>query len=374
MIASALAEPARRVSRARVAWFASIVFCGVFPAVVLATLFVTSIQDGAAAIDFGQFYRAAEKILQGETAYPEDGVPEVVWGGPYPYPPLAALVTVPLTVLPIEAARVVFMALLVGAALAIPYVLGVRDWRCYGLALLWPPVLSAIQTGNITLFLGLAAALCWRLRDRRVPASVSVGVTLAAKLFLWPLVLWFAATRRYASAVLASAIGVGLLIVSWGAIRFDGMLGYPERLQKLEGYFGDDSYTLYIAGLDAGVPSPVARAGWLALGVALLAAVVVLGRRGDERRAFVLALVAALALTPIVWLHYFALLLVVVALMRPKLGVVWFVPLALVLTPGSGHPTPFETSWTLAVAAVVIGLALRQPAREGALRAAASGR
>ena len=40
------------------------------------------------------------------------------------------------------------MALLVGAALAIPYVLGVRDWRCYGLLLLWPPVISAVQTGR----------------------------------------------------------------------------------------------------------------------------------------------------------------------------------------------------------------------------------
>ena len=78
----------------------------------------------------------------------------------------------------------------------------------------------------------------------------------------------------------------------------------------------------------------------------------VLGRRGDERRAFVLAIAAALALTPIVWLHYFALLVVVVAIAQPRLGLVWFVPLAMVVTPGSGHPTPFETAWTLAVAAV----------------------
>jgi hypothetical protein len=111
--------------------------------------------------------------------------------------------------------------------------------------------------------------------------------------------------------------------------------------------------------LDMGAPSILARAIWLALGFGLLAAVVVVGRRGGERSAFILAIAAALALTPIVWLHYFALLLVVVASAQPRLGVAWFVPLAMILTPGSGHPTSFETTATLVIAAVTIGLALR---------------
>ena len=84
----------------------------------------------------------------------------------------------------------------------------------------------------------------------------------------------------------------------------------------------------------------------------------VAARRGQERQAFVLAVAAALLLTPIVWLHYFALLLVVVALARPTLSLVWFVPLAMVVTPGSGQPTPFETSATLAIAAATVGLSL----------------
>ena len=97
----------------------------------------------------------------------------------------------------------------------------------------------------------------------------------------------------------------------------------------------------------------------------LLAAVVWAGRRGDERSAFILTVAAALALSPIVWLHYFALLLIVVALAQPTLGLVWFVPLAMVVTPGSGHPTPFETGATLAIAALTIALALRTSRRGG---------
>ena len=103
----------------------------------------------------------------------------------------------------------------------------------------------------------------------------------------------------------------------------------------------------------------VARAAWLAVGLGVLAAVVIVGRRGDDRSAFILAIAATLALTPIVWLHYFALLAVVVALAQPRLGLAWFVPLGMFLTPGSGHPSPFETASTIAVAAVTIGISLR---------------
>jgi hypothetical protein len=251
------------------------------------------------------------------------------------------------------------MLLLTVAAVAIPYVLGVRDWRCFGVVFLWPPVWNAIQTGNMTLLLGLAAAVAWRYRDARLTSSAAVGVTLAAKFFLWPLVVWFAATRRVWTAALATLIGGLLLALSWAAIGFAGLADYPDLMRRLQDSIGEDSYTLYIAGLDLGLPSPVARGVWLAVGLVLLAAVVRIGRRGDERSTFILAMAAALALSPIVWLHYFALLLVVVALAQPSLGFVWFVPLAMVVTPGSGHPTPFETAATLAIATLTIALALR---------------
>ena len=332
---------------------------GVIPVVTVVVLFWAAAADDAVAFDFRPFHRAAEAILAGESPYPGPDDALTADAGPYVYPPLPALLAVPLSWLPFDAAGLLVMAGLVGAVLGTLWVLGVRNWRCYGLAFLWPAVLSAIQTGNVTLWLGLAAALVWRFRDRAAVGGALVGVTFAVKLFLWPLAVWFAATRRVAGALVAVVVGAALLGASWAVIGFAGMTGYPDLLERLEDTVGADSYTAYIVGLDLGLPSPVARAVWLALGLGLLAAVVVVGRRGDERTAFVLAIVAALALTPIVWLHYFALLLVVVALAQPRLGLAWFVPLALVITPGSGQPTPFETSATLLVAAVTVALAVR---------------
>ena len=142
-----------------------------------------------------------------------------------------------------------------------------------------------------------------------------------------------------------------------------GSLDYPELLRRLEDSVGDDSYTLNIVAQDLGIQGSVARALWLCAGVGVLAAAAIVGRRGGERTAFILAVTAALALTPIVWLHYFALLAVVVSLAQPRLSLIWFVPLGMIITPGSGHPTPFETSWTLGIAALTIGLALRSADR-----------
>jgi hypothetical protein len=357
--ASAHADPPRRLSSARIAWFASIVFCAVLPALTVVTLFVSTIEDDNVAFDFRPVHRAAGAILDGSSPYPAVDDPLTAESGAYVYPPLPAFLAVPLRALPVDAAGLVVMLLLTAAVLATLWALDVRDWRCWGIAFLWPPVLSAIQTGNVTLMFGLCAALVWRFREKTVAPAALVGVTLAAKFFMWPLAVWLAATRRVASALLAVAIGVCLLVVSWGAIGFAGLSGYPELMRRLQDSIGEDSYTLHVAALDLGLPDAVARAVWFAAGLALLVAMIVVARRGDERRAFVLALGVALALTPIVWLHYFALLLVAVALTRPRLGIVWFVPLAMVVTPGSGHPTPFETAWTLGVAALTIGLALR---------------
>ena len=363
MIASVHAGSPRRVSRARVASFASIVFCGLLPAVTVVTLFASTIQDDSVAFDFRPLYHGAEDILAGESPYPLEDALLTATGGPYVYPPLPALLSVPLTPLSVDVAGLVVMTTLLLVALAILFVLGVRDWRCYGVMLLWPPVISAIQTGNVTLWLALACALAWRFRDRLLVSSASVGVTLAVKFFLWPLLVWFVATRRMANAVVAVAVGAGLLLASWAVIGFDGLRGYPELLRRLESGVGDDAYTVTNLAHDLGAPWGLARTLWLALGVALLAACIVLARRGDERSAFILALAAGLALTPLVWLHYFALLVVAVAIVRPTLGVIWFVPLAMVIATGGGDPTPFQTTVTLATCGLTIGLALRESRR-----------
>lgn len=47
-----------------------------------------------------------------------------------------------------------------------------------------------------------------------------------------------------------------------------------------------------------------------------------------DRRALTASLAASLALTPVVWLHYFVVLLIPIALARPRFSAVWLALLA----------------------------------------------
>jgi alpha-1,2-mannosyltransferase len=366
------AADTRALSVSRVAWLASVAFFGVLPVVITVTVFATTIADTTYAIDFVQFYRGGEAVLAGRDLYPPRDALLIASAHPYPYvyPPLAALVSAPLTAFSLEVVGVVLMVVLVGVVLAILRLLGVQDWRCYGIVLLWPPVISAIQTANPTLWFALAAALAWRYRDRRLPVAAAVGTTLAVKFVMWPLLVWLATTRRAASAVLAIAIGVVLLVIPWAVIGFEGFTEYPGLLRRLDRAVGDDAYTVFNLASDLGAPSAIARAIWVVVGLGVLAACVLVARSGDERSAFVLALAASLALSPLVWLHYFAFLIVVVAVAQPRLGLIWFLPLAMIVATGHGDPGPARNALTLATAALTIALALRETRVNQRLRVA----
>lgn len=349
---------------ARAFW---LVLCAALPLLALwYAIGPVAFGDRQAADFHFNYYYAAEAIRAGKDFYPADGF---VVRGPqdliidYVYPPLLALVTVPWTFVPIGLAEVVFQLLLVVAFVATLAVLGVRDWRCYGLAFLWPPVTDAVTTGNVTILLGLLAALTWRLRDRPLAAGATVGISVATKIFLWPLGIWLAATRRATAALWSLVIGLAAILGSWAVVGFQGMADYPDLARRLSDRMDERGYTLYALGVDLGLSPGLARALWAALAVALLAAVVAVARRREERRAFVLALAAAIACSPIVWLHYFSLLLVAVAIVQPRLGPIWFLglPLQLVITTGVYNGSTFQTAAMLVAAALTVGLALRDP-------------
>ena len=71
----------------------------------------------------------------------------------------------------------------------------------------------------------------------------------------------------------------------------------------------------------------------LLAGGVLLVGVVVLGRRGDDSHAFACAIVATLALSPVLWLHYLVLLSVPLAICRPRFSAIWLVPIVLWVCP-----------------------------------------
>lgn len=317
------------------------------------------------ALDFHRSFRpAAEAVLNGSSPYPPPVTASMAERDAFVYLPFAAFAYTPFVLLPPVAADLVVTALMILLAFASLWVLGVRDWRCYGIAFFAPTMVNAIQTANLTVPLLLALAAIWALRRRTVLPGLVLALTLATKLFLWPVFVWLVATRRYRAAAASAAATAALVGGSWALIGFAGLRDYPALLRVLAQSLEHDSYSIFALTSDLGAPDLLARGIGIAIGVVTLLGCWILGRRGDDTRSFTLAILAALLFTPIIWLHYFTLLLVPIAILRKRLSLLWAVPVLFwFFVSGDGNGTSFQTSWTLAVAALIALLVLRaQPA------------
>ena len=301
------------------------------------------------------FLDAAAAVVHGRTPYPPLHSAIIGSGTAYVYPPLIAYLLTPLLLVSrgvaIWVGTAAMIALLVGAL----RILGVRDWRCYGLALLWLPTLSAVQTANLSIPLLFALAVCWRYRDR-VRGALVVGAAVAAKVILWPVVVWLIATRRYRQAAIAIAAAGALVIVPWALLRFQGAATYWQLTREMERIMGPHSYAAATLLTRLSVTHRTAAA--IAIGLAVLAFATAAARRGAEARSFSLAVLASILLSPVVWLHYFVMLAAPIAIYRPRLGPAWILPLAFWFCPtatANGAGTS-GSAWQIALALSVAGL------------------
>ena len=343
----------RVASGVRIAQRAAELFAlAVAPVFVNAALLVDQAHvKGGVAYDFRRaFLPAARAVMHGRSPFGPATAAALRPATAFVYPPFAAFVYAPFTWMPTQVAAYAVSILTLACVPATLRALGVRDWRCYGAALLWAPVVSSIRFGAVSLPLALLLALVWRYRSRVAPVATALGAAVALKLFVWPLVVWLAATRRRRTAAAASVAAAALVVLPWAAIGFAGLREYPHLLRVLSSIEGPESYTVA-----AMLGSRLGEIAGYAAGALVLAAAVRAGRRGDDRATFVLAIAAALVLSPIVWMHYFAILLVPVAIMSPSFGPAWVLPLALFAFP----VTPGAASWqeiaaTLSIAAATL--------------------
>jgi alpha-1,2-mannosyltransferase len=330
-------------------------FLGFLPAVLVLGLIIARYAIGKhLGFDFKPLWEASRHVVHGTSPYP----PPHAWAlhdeQQFVYPPIAAVLAAPLAVFPFGVAAALLAAIeLVATGLTL-HVLNVRDWRCYGVAFLWYPVLQNLLIGSITSLLALALAVVWRYRDDERITTPVAAAAIAAKVFLWPLLFWLAATRRGVAA--ARALGVALVVValSWALIGFAGLTSYPRLLDQLSRLEQSKSYSVVALGGVLGLSSGEARALAIAAGAIVLFSVIAIGHRhrndlDADRRAFILASAAAFLFSPIVWTHYLALLVVPIAITRRTLSPLWFVPLAMWATPGQsdGH------TWRVLVGASV---------------------
>jgi len=309
---------------------------------------------GGAPHDLDVFLRAAGKVMHAASPYAYAG------DQTFAYPPFAAWLVAPLHPLGGRAAAVVWTVLSLAVIALALWLLELRDWRCYALVGVFMFTRSAVNLGTIEPLLLLAVAAAWRWRDRLVEPAAAVGIAIVLKLFLWPLAVWLALTRRWRSAVAAVGVAVVVAAVSWAAIGFAGIGSYPGVLRRLADDESTSSYSVVALGVRAHLPLLAARVVSVLVALALLAAagwVARDGRRSDRDRdvaTLTLCLAAALAASPIVWVHYFLLLLVPLVLTRPRLSPLWLVPFAYEPLGPAAWPAGDARKLALALAATLL--------------------
>lgn len=278
-----------------------------------------------------QVYRAGgEAVVRGAPLY--DG--GVLLDLPFVYPPFAALVFVPLTVLPLPVLKIAWTA--GGVALVVLVVrrsaaLQSRQLDPATTALLVAVVL-ALDPVRTTFYLGqinvvLLALVLADLTGRPEGRLRGVGVGVAAALKLTPLLfvayLLLTGRRRAAAtavATFATAVGLGFLLdpadsaVYW----LQGTFAAADRISPVAGASNHS-----LAGLlaRAGTPDGVRWAAMAVLGIAGLAVAVRVHRRGAELLAITLCGLLAAAAAPFAWSHHY----------------VWFAPLVVLLTHHAGE-------------------------------------
>jgi hypothetical protein len=359
---------ARRVSVLLLLGLLPLVFTGV----VLIGTYLSG--RGAWGIDFnGNFRYPAEDILRGVSPYDLPylaRVHEVVAAGGRPdafskgvfvsYPAPSLFIGIPFTYLPAAVAEWLWVALMIGCAALALRLVGVRDWRVYGITLLTPTISAALNYGTVECGLMLALAAAWRWRDHLWRGGLAMGALIALKLLFLPLLAWLLFTRRFACAALACASAVVICLVGWALIGFDGLADYPHLLSLLTSIEKTQGYSSIALAHSAGLSVGAASAVPYALAACTIAALWIAIRRGGpqaDANAFMLANLAVMVFSPIVWQHYLALMLVPLAVLRPRFGLVWLVPCLPWLTPLAAYQDA-TTFNRIVFAAAVLGTAV----------------
>lgn len=291
-------------------------------------------------VDLDVYLLAGRVLLEGGDIY---HLPDSL---PYLYPPFAAILAVPLAVLPAPLVQIGWVIANVVAVMAILYRLGLTGWP---LALITTGVIYFVEPVNQTLAFGQVGIFMVALivvdlvpgprllpGRRLLPLGVLTGLATAIKLTPGLFVVYLLAARKFKATLTAglSMVAVTLLsaiIAPAQSLNFWGRLAHGDTgLGDSVVYFTNQSVLgswMRIFGVDA-APG----------GLALSAVVALLGvwagllwyRQGRIALAVSLCGVAGLLASPVSWSHHF----------------VWIVPLGacLMIKINKELPAAFKIS------------------------------
>jgi len=311
-------------------------------------------------VDLEVYREAGRALLRGADFYTLPGQLQFL------YPPFAAVLSVPLAVLPGWLVQVGWTVAGVLAVLAVLHRFGLSGWSLSligsATVCLVEPVTETFAYGQLGIllvalvFLDLAPGR--RVFTRRLlPVGALTGLAAAVKLTPAIFVAYLLVTRRWRAAAAAALTGslvtlASAVVAPRASLQFWGRLAHGDTgLGNSIIYFTNQSVTADVVRV-FGLGRRAVLTGLAVSAVVALAGVwaaLLWHRLGDARLAVNLCGVAGLLASPVSWLHHF----------------VWVVPLALSLVErrSDGPAAKRLPSWLLVLAWLFIGWVVVAPFR-----------
>ena len=284
-----------------------------------ATLERISTRSMAFHVDFDSFWRSARAMLEGQNIY-DTGVELVNLN-----PPIWTALISPLGLLePITAYRVfvlISVLIVVGYLAWMVEELRLRPgWTVIGVVmlLLSSPLLATLALGQVypVLALGLVVAWVADRRDRQEISGAALGLVVALKPSLLPVLLWPLVRRRWRALLAALISGAAATLVGVLVLGVGATLDYIRvlREQPVSTYWDNASLPSAAARLFTENPyaQNVATLPWMvgigyALGIIAIVLTAIRVRHGPEVGLWALVAASLLA-SPIAWHNYLVLL------------------------------------------------------------------
>jgi alpha-1,2-mannosyltransferase len=260
---------------------------------------------------------------------------------PFTYPPIAAVLLAPATLVPLSVAGALLNALtmvllLVVIGLVLRSVAPGRSHRLLAAAVLpvaiyLEPIQATLSYGQINVLLMVLVVADCLVKTPRLPSGVLVGIAAAVKLTPAAFILFFLLRKDYRAAVsagvaFAAATAAGFLFAWSDSVRYwTGTLYDTQRIGTPH-YAGNQSLPAALARF--GIDAPTRTAVWL-LGAALIVGLAAIGMRrafAAELPALALGVnaCAALVISPVSWTHHWVWMVPVLIV----LGSLWRAPVA----------------------------------------------
>ena len=339
-VPGSVARPERRRTRADVLILMAGVAVALAAAAPVVVHWLTNPPDQR-LVDLEVYRDGGRAILRGAPLYEVLTQPPQFL--PFTYPPFAAVLAVPFTLLPWGAAQLVWTGL-VFAALVVAVRYAFRDLiRRFGrwaplaagalvAAMMWlEPVRDQFRFGQVGLFLlAMCLADCCA-RTARWPRGALVGLAVAIKLVPGVFLIWFLVTGRrdaFGNAVLTAAAatlgGFALLPSDSSDFWFGALLQGGDRTGAVDGTTNQAVQGIVARILNEG---PVRTLVWLVLAAIAAYYGYLWSRRasqaadlrtGTDSASLLLGSVAivgllSVVLSPVGWIHHLVWMIVVIA-------------------------------------------------------------